>query len=291
MSASSQHPFHRKMTIRRTSLQQTSLSRRLQVKQYYDVGSGILLEGGRTLLYVGFSGDDIRLDVREANLVQASNWMSGIGIAASTLFNGDLPLHAAGAAFDGQFFGLLAPSGTGKSTTLRALIKAGALFGSDDMIPVLFLDDHHTAFPAVSLAPKMHRTALEYEGISCDSLNQVSPIEDKFWMPLQAEQYFTEPSPLTALFLLKPTEPQTDDLCVQRLPTDDAATMLLCNLHGVNVFNKYVNMVCIKKLCDTLAQSVPVYTLQYRKRFEVLPQLTEAIRATLNSPVLDKAYF
>ena len=257
----------------------------------YDVGAGVLLERPEVSLYTAFTGDEIRVDVSDEHLPDAANFVIGKGMAASTLFTGGLPLHAAGADFDGHLFGLLAPSGTGKSTTLRALLNAGALFASDDMIPVSFAGDRHTAYPAVSLSPKMHRTALEQESISPDGLTRVSRFEDKFWMPLPQAQRRNAPGPLSALFVLQPSAAGDDRVLVRRLADGDAAEMLGNNLHGTRLFEKYVNLPRLQAHCRTLARTVPVYALEYRKRFDALPQITDAIRTALSHPVPGEADF
>ena len=279
------------ITLRRTPVQHLCRMRRLRTLPCYDVGAGVLLERPQLSLFAAFTGDEIRVEVSDEHLAEATNFIIGKGMAASTLFTGGLPLHAAGADFDGRLFGLLAPSGTGKSTTLRALLQAGALFASDDMIPVSFSGEQHTAYPAVSLSPKMHRTALEQEGISPDKLTRVSQFEEKFWLPLPQTQRRNEPGPLSALFVLQPSAAADDRVRVRRLSGIDAGEMLRNNLHGTRSFEKYVSQPRLQAQCSALGRDVPVYTLEYRKRFETLPRLTDAVRATLNGPRSNEAYF
>ena len=269
------------MTVRRASLQNLSVMRRIHIQPCYDLGEGLLFQVDHALLYIAFSGDDIRVDVDDENLVQALNWVAGKGMVVSSLFTGYLPLHAAGAVFDKQFFGLLAPSGTGKSTTVRALMDAGALFANDDTIPIRFEDATPIAYPSVSLYPKLHRTLLELEGLDASHYQAVLPDQDKFWVPIPTEARTIKPQRLSALFLLQPAEIETHKVLVIQNSVESAAQTIYQNLQGIWFVQKYISHDRLLPLCQSLAQSVPVYTLRYRKTFEVLPRLVDAIHAAL----------
>lgn len=280
------------LTIRRASLQDApSTLRRIRKQPAYDLGHGVLVEPDNLSFYVSYDGNEIIVDVADELQAYAAGWVLHAGAALSTLFTRGLPLHCAGASLDGHYFGILAAAGTGKSTTLWALLQSGALFANDDLLPVFFESAAPTAYPSVSLFPKLHRASLECEGLDWTRYQVAPPNEDKFWVPIPAVQRIIEPQTLSALFLLQPAQGQGEEVRVVRASLADAAGAIRQNLHGLWLVQKYVSAARLSALVDTLAQSVPVYTLRYQKRFEVLPQMVEAIRVTLHNPAVSEDCF
>ena len=272
------------LSIRRASLKDAPSSlRRIRRQPAYDIGHGVLIEPDNISLYVSYAGDEIVVDCPDGLEAYAAGWVIHAGAALSTLFTGGLPLHGAGAVLDGKYFGLLAGAGTGKSTTLWALLGSGALFANDDLISVRFSEGMPTAYPSVSLFPKLHRTALQREGLNEAQYQAAPPNDDKFWVPIPAAARAVEPQKLSALFLLEPAQTEADDVLVVQNTAEDAAGTLRRNLHGLWLVQKYIPGGRIDALCRAFAASVPVYTLRYRKTLEILPRLVETIRSSLNA--------
>ena len=272
------------LSIRRASLQDAPSSlRRIRKQPAYDIGHGVLIEPDDISLYVSYAGDEIVADCPDTLEAYAAGWVLHAGAALSTLFAGGLPLHSAGAVMDGKYFGLLAASGTGKSTTLWALLQSGALFANDDLISVRFDDAAPTAYPSVSLYPKLHRSTLDREGLDWTQYQAAPPNDDKFWVPLPSAARAVEPQTLSALFLLEPAPADTDDVQVIQSTTEAAAGILRRNLHGLWLVQKYISGERVDALCQTLAAAVPVYTLRYRKTREILPRLVHTIWGRLDA--------
>ncbi len=271
------------LTIRRASLKDAPSSlRRVRKQPAYDIGHGVLIDPDHISLYVSYTGNEIIVDCPDALQAYAAGWVIHAGAALSTLFTGGLPLHCAGASLNGRYFGLLAGAGTGKSTTLWHLLQNGALFANDDLISVLFDDGAATAYPSVSLYPKLHRTALERDGLSEADYQIAPPNDDKFWVPIPAAARIIQPQALSALFLLEPTLGEAEGEVQTIQSTGEATAQAISrHLHGLWLAQKYIPLGPIQARCRALAETVPLYTLRYRKTFDVLPRLVAAIRTAL----------
>ena len=271
------------LSIRRASLKEApSTLRRIRKQPAYDLGHGVLIDPDNISLYVSYAGDEVVVDCPDGLEAYAAGWVIHAGAALSTLFTGGLPLHCAGAVLDRHYFGLLARAGTGKSTTLWALLGHGALFANDDLISVRLDGAMPIAYPSVSLYPKLHRTALERDGLDEAHYQVAPPNDDKFWVPIPAVARTVTPQSLSAVFVLEPTQTGDSEVHVVRSTVEAAAQTLSQSLHGLWLVQKYVSHAPINALCRTLAETVPLYTLRYRKTFDILPRLVDAIRATLN---------
>jgi len=132
----------------------------------YDTGCGVLVCADKTVrMLAQENGLTVAFDPADAFAGALAAAMAiNLGLSICTLLQGDLPLHGAGVALDGQLIGILAPSGTGKSTLLWKLLDAGARFASDDVLPVRIENGGVTAFPSVALPSKLSRQALEARG-------------------------------------------------------------------------------------------------------------------------------
>ena len=270
------------LTIRRESLKEIpSTLRRIRKQPAYDVGHGVLIEPDDISLYVSYSGEEIIVDCPDTLQAYAAGWVIHAGAALSTLFTHGVPLHCAGASHKGKYFGLLASAGTGKSTTLWSLLQSGALFANDDLISVFLDGDTPHAYPSVSLYPKLHQIAMEREGLDSTQYQVAPPNEDKFWVPISRKARIIEPQSLSALFVLDPSQIDTNRVSVTRRSVESAALIIRQNLHGLWLVHKYVSSDRLNALCRKMAQSVPVYTLCYTKTFANLPRLVEAIHAAL----------
>lgn len=270
------------LTIRRASLKEApSTLRHIRKQPAYDIGHGVLIEPDNISLYVSYSGDEIIVDCPDTLQAYAAGWVIHAGAALSTLFTRGVPLHCAGASHGGKYFGLLASAGTGKSTTLWALLQSGALFANDDLISVFLDDETPLAYPSVSLYPKLHQIALEREGLDSTQYQVAPPNEDKFWVPISRKARIIEPQSLSALFVLDPSRVDTDGVSVTRNSIESASLIIRQHLHGLWLVHKYVPGDRLIALCQKLAQSVPVYTLRYTKTFANLPLLVEAIQTAL----------
>lgn len=257
----------------------------------YDVGDGVLICAGDYMkMHINGAGDCMTFAVADEHVDIAGLFAIGIGISICTLLRGELPLHAACAEFDGHRFGVMAPSGTGKSTTLWALLKAGAMFANDDSIPIKLEGGDALAAPSLSLPAKAGREILERDGLDTRRYAQVIADEEKYWVPVLPHTRVFDRKPLSALFILNPNDTtaiQTDNdhVQVERQKGIQAMPMLMENLHGIWAVAGLLDVRRTLMLCTSLLKVVPVYTIRYPKRFDILPDMVQAMRSTLCTPV------
>jgi hypothetical protein len=278
-------PAH--VCIRRASLADLPcLLRKLRRQLAYDVGDGFLIEPKDDLaLHLNLRGDTLRIDCSNEILPVAAAWAFHAGLGAATLLRGGLPLHAAGLEVDGRFIGLTAQSGTGKSTTSWFLLQNGARFANDDLIPCYVGEGGVTAYPSVSLYPKLSREAVDQSGLDRAALlpADYGTGEEEYHVPLSPDKRLTIPKPLDALFLLDP-QPDAEEGAVrmERLGASAASDLIAGSLHADWLIGKYLNRQKLRLRCEALAARTPVYTLRYRRTLEILPRLGEAIRRCLD---------
>lgn len=282
-----------RIVFRRASLAAVpSLLRKLRRQLVYDVGDGFLIEPpSGVAVHIDFKGRVITLDAPDDKLPVAVAWAVHAGLGAATITHGGLPLHGAGLEINGRRIGLMADSGAGKSTLSWHLLEhGGARFANDDLIPVRLTETSVTAFPAVSLYPKLGREAVDRHNLSvCDLLPaDYGTGEEEYYVPLPQEKRVLEPAPLSALFLLRPAvgaspeaaanTARTGEITTRRLDTKEAAATLEQNLHAVWLIGKWMDGRRLRAQCQALAGRVPVYELGYARSFAVLPALAETIR-------------
>ena len=288
------------ITIRRASLADIPcLLRKIRRQLVYDVGDGFLVEPhGDVAVHLDFKAQTITLDASDERLPVALAWAMHAGMGAATLAHSGLPLHGAGMEIDGRYFALLADSGVGKSTLSWYLLQNGFRFGSDDLVPVRMTGESVTAYPAISLYPRLERAAADENGLDISDLlpADYGTDEEAYFVPITQERRVVEAHTLNAVFVLRPVLgggcggdcetcscAKTDDLApdeiVPRRLTGAAATQaLLRNLHAVGLIGKWINQTRLTALCAEVAGRVPVYELRYRRSFGILPMLTRMVR-------------
>jgi hypothetical protein len=245
----------------------------------YEVGDGILLSAGDCLrLHISRDGKTVTVDAPDAALRIAGTYVVGPALAFCTLLQGDVPLHAAGAEIEGKRIGLLAPSGTGKTTTLWALLDSGALFANDDMIPVRRGARSTTATASVSLYPKADAVRAA-EGTGAE---EVLPGSGKYWYPLSPACRAPGSRPLSCLFVLQPGEADGEQ-AVRFDEADGSAAirLVLKNLFAPRTTAALIGADRLLDAAAVVARTVPVVAVRYPRRLDILPTLAAAIWAAI----------
>jgi hypothetical protein len=258
----------------------------------YDVGNGILVCAMKYLkARIDKEGSTIVVDVDTDHLAHASLWTINLAMAICTLLRGDLALHAASAEVDGSLIGILADSGTGKSTFLWTLMEEGGRFASDDVIPIRMIGGQAIAMPSVSLYPKLHKATLEHYAIDWRQYQKALPDGEEYLVPIAPERRVREPRPLSALFVLKPSSrPELSrQVLVRRRVGTSAISLLLSNMQGLWAVHGQLDEQMFFAQCAALAQSVPIYTVEYCKCFAALPEIVGLIRELVHTPAADAA--
>lgn len=217
---------------------------------------------------------------------EAALYAVTMGITLCAALRGILCVHGAGVEIDGERIGLLAPSGTGKSSTAWALMQAGARFANDDVLLIRPGIRGEEALPAVSLYPKVNRELLTWAGLSEERCEPVLPGSQKLWFPLPLQRRATRPAPLAHLFILRPRPADDgDEVVVRRQRGLPALSELLRHSQAAGLAallqTRHPELV---PRCGAVLQTVPLSSVSYPKRFERLPALVEALRAALRTP-------
>lgn len=254
----------------------------------YDAGDGALVcasDGFK--MHVDKDGRKITLDFDESNNDHAKiarALSTNLGMSISTLFRGEVPLHGAGVEIDGQFIGLMAPSGAGKSTMLWSLLDHGARFGNDDVIPVHVAEGRVMATPSMSLHAKLSRAALENRGLEPLRFEEWVPGSNEFWVPMNMDTRVQEPHPLAALFVLRPVfgAESPDQIRVHRAEGEAALSLLMENTQGLWAVSQMVDGKRLFSRYADVARAVPMYVIEYHKCLEALPALMNTMRDLLH---------
>jgi hypothetical protein len=250
----------------------------------YDVGDGVLVCLADCLR--------IHVDARGSRVTLAfdpeDDWAAGyaractinLAVCLCTLLRGGLPLHAAGARVGGKSVGLMARSGTGKSTLLWALVDGGDRFAVDDVLPVRVEDGRVMAAPSGGLHAKLSRQALEERGMEAIRYEPMLPDREEFWVPIPPEHRAVDTGPLDALYLLRPGDDPAlwGSVRVRRLAAGAALGALMENTQALWAVFPLLDGGQMLRLYDAVIDSVPIYALEYCRRREVLPELVRVIR-------------
>lgn len=251
----------------------------------YDVGDGVLLSAhSEVALY--FRGDGGRVEVhynrdcpQQCGLVGIK--LINVGMGILHLLRGALPLHGASVELDGHLFGVMAPSGTGKSTLLWRLLDGGALFSGDDLLPVCFDEKKVVASPSISLHGKLSGAALQKRGLPASDFQEIVPGGDEFWIPMPAEKRTFTKRPPRALFILSPhvasKSASEEPIFIRRVAGGDAVSLLLANTQGLWAVSAFLNSKTLMENALRLGREVPIFTLHYARDYAVLPRVRETL--------------
>jgi hypothetical protein len=251
----------------------------------YDVDRGLLICAGTEIRMLAETGGKRLLfdyDPADAAATHAAGiFASNLGLSLCSLMGGEIALHGAGVKIEDRYLGILARSGTGKSTLLWRLMDAGAMFGSDDVIPIAFQDDGVLAFPSVSLPAKLSRQAIEDRGLDWRMYTETYPGDDEYWIPVPEPLRVMEPCPLAALFVLQPATPSqtAGPMRVERPPDAIGISHLLQHTQGLWAAGGQIDSRTLMNRYAALIRRVPLYTITYRRQFSSIPDLIRLIRA------------
>lgn len=251
-----------------------------------DVGTGILVTApGLFRMHIDNGATVVTVDVTDHALSYATQHLLSIAGSVCASLLGDIPLHAAAARIDGRLVGLMAKAGTGKSTTLWALMDRGATFVSDDILPLRLKDRAVLAVPSVSPVSRMCKDALAARNMKAGAYQGTSPEGRKVYVPVDPGRSLRGECPLAALFVLLPFDPQDgpSKVAVRRYGGGEAVTLLLRNTqHLWAVFGR-INRVAALARYATVADRVPVFAAHYPKEFTILPRLLDAVQRAASS--------
>ena len=252
----------------------------------YDVGDGIFI-GTKSGVSFLFRRDGERVEISfdpcdSTQVAQAGVWMANMGMAICHLLRGAIPLHGASVQWNGRLFGLMADSGTGKSTLLWRLLDAGALFCADDLLPIHWQGETALATPSMTLHGKLSGDALNSRGLAAPDFVEIVPGADEFWMPIEAARRTVQSQKPSALFILSPyhsqaTDPAKEPLFLRHHIGGEAISLLLANTHGLWATCGLLDARTLMGRFLQIAQEIPVFTLHYPRDITVLPALRQML--------------
>lgn len=263
----------------------------VQKRELYDFGDSALIWMKGFGMQIDIPGRHLKIYLSEIEKwPRIAKTVLNVGLSAAAHLRGDLPLHAGAVSLDGRFVGVIAPSGTGKSTLIWSLIQHGALFGNDDLVNVRMDGEIPIAMPSVSLYPKLCSPSYIERADETSAIETYSG-SGEFWMHIHPTQRLTEPQPLHCLFSLEPDE-NCEQINVRRwgegnanllLPNDlEAAFLLKSHLHGAQFGRMFGQADALQARIMKLAEKTPVFALRYPKRFDQIPRLIETMRSLVN---------
>lgn len=259
---------------------------KFQAKEFYDLGDSVLLWINGFGMQLDWAGQTIGiyLPTEMDYWPRAIKTVLNVGLSAATYLRGELPFHAGAVSLNGQFFGILAPSGTGKSTLLWSLVQAGALFGNDDLLtvssPAQCGKHEILAMPSISLYPKLCAPSLEHCGDKSIAI-ETFPHSNEYWMHISQSQRLLEAEPLRCFYILEPSE-DTTEITVQKWHEGESAFFLRHHLHGASFGRAFIKAEILEKRLLDIAANIPIYVLRYPKRYDQIPAVIETIQRSLS---------
>ncbi len=212
-----------------------------------------------------------------------ANLMNFVLSAALTL-RGEEPLHSTVVDIEGRAVSLLGLSGAGKSTLAAFLISCGADLVTDDMLRVTFAGGSMLAYPGpyrLKLFEEPGKRLLPHAVVN----GYFNELSGKLMLqPRAAAAAHRPPVPLAALFHLG-------------LPDDQgpAGMIQIQQMLGLNLAKAVLSSAMDTRYCEParlarqmafaarVADTLPIYSLRYPRRFDVLDEVATTIRRTIAS--------
>ena len=208
----------------------------------------------------------------EANLL---NFVVGIALT----LQGEEPLHATVVDLDGYGVGLLGLSGAGKSTLAACLIGQGAELLTDDMLRLVFVGGKALIHPGPYRLKLFDEPAQRFMP-DARKRGAFNGLSGKYMMePGETLKSPRRPHPLSALFWLgdPELEPAPTEVSLKKLGGAPLARNLIASSMNSR-YHQPARLVRQFRFVEQIAQSLPVYTLSYPRKFEVMSQVVEEIR-------------
>jgi hypothetical protein len=184
---------------------------------------------------------------------------------------GILALHGSAMAIGDQVVGVIAPSGTGKSSTAAALYKRGHRLLSDDAVPIVFKDGGYWVYPGYP------RLKISEEVAACLDYGETHIIEKH---PECGEvsfdarhQFMGTALPLKQIYVLEAGDALDIQPCAQidavfGMMKNSLPTMWL-QQHSPDQF----------KQCTDFAKSLPFYRMIRSQNLDDLPKLATMLES------------
>jgi hypothetical protein len=240
--------------------------------------------GWRDLFEFLVSADGLRIagrPLKHANRESFQTYLLGQVLSFALLRQGLEPLHATVVVVDGGAVGLLGDSGYGKSSLGSTFLAAGYPMLTDDLLLLTQRGSELLAHPGpsrIKLYPETARMLFPGPLPGAPMTHQTT----KQVLPLRPAQKHGTPVPLRALYVLSPPHRngRARQIRIRRMSPARAFLELVRN-----TFNTVVAEPDRLKRqfhqAQKVACSVPLRSMHYPRRLELLPALRDAILADL----------
>lgn len=232
----------------------------------------IVAPDGRNVVSARLGGVDE--STFEANL-------ANFALSTCMTLRGEECLHATVVAFAGRTFGLLGPSGIGKSTLAAFLISQGARLVTDDILRTAFADGRVMAYPG-PYRLKLFEEAAQRLLPGAASKGRFNALSRKIMIePDRNPANPRRPLPLSALFWLgEPEPPPGSDVSLTRLSGLAALKALTGSAKDFRYFAPQ-RLARQMQFAERLARTLPIYALSYPRRYDLLDRVGEEIQRML----------
>jgi hypothetical protein len=213
-------------------------------------------------------------------------YLLGQVLSFCLLARGLEPLHATSVLVNGSAIAFLGDTGDGKSTLAATLLERGHRLITDDVLVVHFDGHRALAYPSLARIKLMPDSAdAVLRGRRSVPMNRFTR---KMIFPLAADQLGVNPAPLRALYLLPPESSQSSQsgdsshssVAIRRLGGRTAFLSVIRHTFNDSVLHpRRLRQQFL--FAGRLLKTVPVNTLCYPRRLDVLPAVVEAILADL----------
>ena len=226
------------------------------------------------------SGNEVRYRLAEGgDPSDAEQALLGPVLGTALRLQGVSLLHASALVIDGRAVALSAPSGHGKSTLAAALARGGWAVLSDDVLP---LRRRGPGFLAVPYFPRMKLWAdsLRAFGAEAASFRPVLSWGDKRRVGLEGEwgSCAQQAAPLAAVYFLAPHNEAAHAPQLTALASVEATLALQAGMYLSDLEIEACSAQGLRMAAE-IATQIPVRRLSYRRTFDALPAVCEAIAA------------
>ncbi|MFL0198646.1 hypothetical protein ACJDU8_24275 [Clostridium sp. WILCCON 0269] len=179
--------------------------------------------------YYMTNGNTIIVQPNEnANDNSVKLYLLGAALGTILLQRGIIPVHGSAVVIQGKAVIFTGVSGAGKSTLSSAFRKMGHLFLADDISVVVINKEGIPVVQPGYPQQKLWSDSLEIMREDISQLSKVSPIEDKYALPVQ-EGFLHSPVPLSAIFEINPEECSSVE--IKQISGTDKLNILLRNIY------------------------------------------------------------
>jgi hypothetical protein len=223
-------------------------------------------------LFILTEGREVLIQPSEKqDLDQIRLYILGTILTVLLYQRGILALHGSAMAIGDQVVGVIAPSGTGKSSTAAALYKRGHRLLSDDAIAIVFKDGGYWVYPGYP------RLKISEEVAACLDYGETHIIAkhpECGEVSFDARHQFMETAlPLKQIYMLE----AGDALDIQPCPQIDAVFGMMKNSLPTMWLQQHSPEQF--KQCTDFAKSLPFYRMIRSQNLDDLPKLATMLES------------